>query len=567
MEYFIIAGIIIIGLLFKSSYDKKRNAEKLRRSLKKQWGDVPTATYSEEKLKSIPFYYKTIREPKYDVDDITWNDLDMDQIFMTLNNTTSSVGEEYLYAMLRKPTKKAKELERRKHLIHFFESREEDRVKLQELFSNMGKTKSISVFEYMNRLNDIEQEGNTGHILKIVLLVSAIASIFYNPSLGVMATIVVLCVNIVTYFKRKNAIEPYYAMISYLIRWLDTAKEIGKLSIPELKEYIHTLGNAAKTFRSIRTGASVVAPKTSSGDLIQMLVDYVRMMLHLDLIKFNMMILVFQKKKEELNEMFSVVGQLDSAIAIASFRTLMVETCEPVLEEGTSPFIEIKEIYHPMLNEPVKNSIKENKSVLITGSNASGKSTFIKTLAINAILAQTIFTVTAEEYHASYFRIISSMALQDNLKGGESYYIVEIKSLKRILDSIQEEIPTLCFVDEVLRGTNTLERIAASSQILHSLAVQNCLAFAATHDIELTTILKNFYSNYHFQEQVVENQVLFDYKLYEGRAVSKNAIKLLRMMGYSEKIIDHAMALAVDFLEQGEWVIIPPDLEDGSKEK
>ena len=145
------------------------------------------------------------------------------------------------------------------------------------------------------------------------------------------------------------------------------------------------------------------------------------------------------------------------------------------------------------------------------------------------------------------------MALRDSIFSNESYYIVEIKSLKRILDHVNDDIPMLCFIDEVLRGTNTLERIAASSRILYSLSGQNAMVFAATHDIELTHILESEFSNYHFQERIEGNQVLFDYKLYQGKAVSKNAIKLLDMLGYPGDITSSAKQAAEDFLTDGEW--------------
>ena len=111
----------------------------------------------------------------------------------------------------------------------------------------------------------------------------------------------------------------------------------------------------------------------------------------------------------------------------------------------------------------------------------------------------------------------------------------------------------ICFVDEVLRGTNTVERIAASSQILKSMAVPGVLCFAATHDIELTHILEGYFENYHFQEEVQEHDILFNYKLYEGRAVSRNAIKLLSIIGYREQIIQKAEDTARRFLETGNW--------------
>ncbi len=113
----------------------------------------------------------------------------------------------------------------------------------------------------------------------------------------------------------------------------------------------------------------------------------------------------------------------------------------------------------------------------------------------------------------------------------------------------------LCFIDEVLRGTNTLERIAASSQILKSLVKENVLCFAATHDLELTQILEQDYSNYHFQEEIRDNDILFNYQLYKGRAVSRNAIKLLQIIGYEKEIIEHAEWTAAHFLETGEWAL------------
>jgi DNA mismatch repair ATPase MutS len=212
-----------------------------------------------------------------------------------------------------------------------------------------------------------------------------------------------------------------------------------------------------------------------------------------------------------------------------------------------------EELVHPFLEKPVPATIQTKKSVLITGSNASGKSTFIKSAAINAVLAQTIYTVCAKSYRASFFKVYTSMALTDNLFGNESYYIVEIKSLKRILDAAKDEVPVLCFVDEVLRGTNTVERIAASSRILHTIANSNALMFAATHDIELTYMLEECFTNYHFEEQISNDTISFDYRLKEGRATTQNAISLLGMLGYPEDIIHKSRMSASYFIENGEW--------------
>ena len=192
--------------------------------------------------------------------------------------------------------------------------------------------------------------------------------------------------------------------------------------------------------------------------------------------------------------------------------------------------------------------------MLLTGSNASGKSTFLKTVAINAILAQTVNTCAADGYRAPFFRIYSSMALRDDLAGGESYYIVEIKALKRILDAAgARDGPVLCFVDEVLRGTNTVERIAASTQILKSLGKAEIFCFAATHDIELTELLQEEFDNYHFEESVQNGDISFNYCLQAGKASSRNAIRLLELMGYPEEITNRAFNLAEQFLNTGSW--------------
>jgi DNA mismatch repair ATPase MutS len=176
-----------------------------------------------------------------------------------------------------------------------------------------------------------------------------------------------------------------------------------------------------------------------------------------------------------------------------------------------------------MISNAIANSLTTERPVLVTGSNASGKSTFLKAIALNAILAQSLHTCLSRSYSSPLFAVMTSMALRDSIRNGESYFIAEIKSIKRIFDFLNSKLPCLCLIDEVLRGTNTIERIAASSQVLLQLAGKNSICIAATHDIELTYILEQCYRNVHFQETIAENGVVFDYKLQEGRSTSRNA--------------------------------------------
>lgn len=554
MVFVYTVSAILLVLLIKGIIDRITLKKKTIEFIRRTYGEVPAKTYSESKKKSLQAYYLS-RKTETSVDDITWNDLNMDQVFMTMNSAKSAMGEEFLYSLLRCPVFDNEELNEREKLIDRFMKDDALREELELIFCSIGTMKTISVYEYVNRLQDAKRESNFKHFIQMLLLFACLAYIVIDPVIGIIALIVMFAVNVITYYKRKSEIEAYFSVVAYIIRMLDAVKDLDKIKDETVRPYIDIAVNAASKLKSLRFGATLIVPKDNNGDILQSLLDFVRIAIHIDLIRFNSMLKVFDSHSRDFCIMFEAMGCLDAMIAVASFRNLMQEWCLPELTEikaGEKYFIEADNIYHPMIDEPVKNSIKTDRSCLITGSNASGKSTFIKTVAINAILAQSVHTCMADSYRASFFRVLSSMALQDNLKENESYYIVEIKSLKRIMDASEGPIPVLCFIDEVLRGTNTLERIAASSRILQTLGKRS-ICFAATHDIELTFILEQLFTNYHFEEHVEDNNVLFDYTLREGRAVTRNAIKLLGMLGYKPEIIEAATEMANSYLETGEW--------------
>ena len=224
-------------------------------------------------------------------------------------------------------------------------------------------------------------------------------------------------------------------------------------------------------------------------------------------------------------------------------------------------FLEIKDIHKSFgtgesrieVLKGLDMEIGKGEFCVLLGPSGSGKSTFLKNVAINSILAQTIHTCTATSCQTPFLKVMTSMALRDDISSGESYFIVEIRSLKRILDESRKKEPLLCVIDEVLRGTNTIERIAASSQILNALRGNWLLSFAATHDIELSYILDSLYENYHFEEEVREKEVVFSYILQKGRTTSRNAIQLLDMLGYDPKIVKGARGAAADFEKNGVW--------------
>lgn len=567
MELVLVIAAMILFLTVKGFLDKKKARRRLEETISQQWGKLPEEEYTEEKFHSVQYYYKNKvlkkAEHTFYLDDITWHDLNMDKLFFMLNHTYSAMGEEVLWALLHEPELSKEPLLEREKLISFFQQKEKVRSILQFDFALIGKNKKISVYEYMDRMEQIRRESNLLHYIGIAGILGSLVLMFCQVMQAGVLLIGFLIFNLLTYYKRKGEIELYYSVISYLVRMIKHAENIAKEEISGLETYVCFLKQRTTNLKSFCKGAPALVPQNPTGDIWSLFLDYIRIIFHTDLIRFNKMMTQYFEKKEQIVEVFECIGFLDAMCAVASFRAWLNEYCLP--EFTTEKQYMADTLYHPFLENPVPATIETRQSVLLTGSNASGKSTFIKSAALNAILAQTIHTVCAKSYRASFFKIFTSMALADNLFSGESYYIVEIKSLKRISDAITEETPVLCFVDEVLRGTNTVERIAASSRILYSIATTNALMFAATHDIELTYMLEECFKNYHFEERIENGQVLFDYQLKKGRAFSRNAIALLGMLGYPEEIIKKAEQTAQYFLDKGEWKAITMENEKGRK--
>lgn len=561
MEYLIFWGTMILFLGFvalQGILSNRRDKKRFEKKLYESFGKRPDKEYKVERFLRIPGYYENHTEPGQ-IDDITWNDLSMDQVFMRLNYTISSSGEEVLYYLLRTPNRSQEELQYFDTVVNYFGEHPEQRVAFQKLMGNLGNTGKFSLYDYLEYLHSLGSRSNLKDTIVNLLYLPAVALMFFRLPAGLAAIAVLMVYNIMTYLGIKREIEPYITSLAYITRLLTAAEKTAELKIPVCERENERLRQDRKALAKSQRGSFWVFSKagnTTGGSPLDILLDYVRMAFHVDLIFFNRMLREIGIHGEEIDRMITSLGYLESAVSTAMYRaSLEAEDtgwCRPRLQ-GCK--LEAEQLYHPLIEAPVKNSISADRGVLLTGSNASGKSTFLKTVAIGAMLAQTLYTVTADAYSAPLYRIYSSMSLRDDLESGESYYMVEIKALKRILDAAAQENnrPVLCFVDEVLRGTNTVERIAAGTQILLSLAGANILCFAATHDIELTELLAGQYDNYHFEEEIREGDILFPYTLQKGKAGSRNAIRLLEIMGYEPSIIERAQQQAENFLHQGIW--------------
>lgn len=543
--------IVVVGIVFSIVENRKR-LEYIKVNIINNYGKTINLDEVMIKMKNVSSYFRNKNE-KNIIDDITWNDLNMDDVFKKINNTQSTAGQEVLYDMLRTPVYSQAVLTKRDKVIEFFKKNEKERYDIQFILGKLGKSNEL----YITNCLFNKEDNSRSNLLKFTLLswipAVSLLLLFIHP---MFLIITVGCVVLNVFISQRNKVENYDTNgLSYMISLVNAANKIKEKNIFEIDENIDSIDESLKKLKNIKRKSLGIQEKSIMSDM-DVFAEYANLIFLREIITYEKVKNTIIKNKKELKNLYEYVGTIDSLIAIASFRESLDFYTKPWLkisEKREDNNIEFKDIYHPLVKEPVLNSGNFSKGVLITGSNASGKSTFIKTIAINAIMAQTIYTCFAKEYKTSYFNIYTSMALKDDIHSSESYYIVEIKSLKRILDQVQNNIPCLCFVDEILRGTNTVERIASSCEVLKNIGNENTLCFAATHDVELTYMLNDIFENYHFEETITDNDIKFDYKIHRGRAQTRNAIKLLEFMGYDKKLVENANYRAKNFLDTGKW--------------
>ncbi len=590
-----IAGLVLLFVLWIFYENRKIKNNTLER-IRRNWGKPSKRQYEAGDLEQISHYFRRKEKEGFVIDDITWNDLDMDRLYKMVNQTVSSPGEDVLYDMMRRPVFSREELEEREKLVEFFSSHTKEREEMQLHLSKVGKTRLGSLSDTVLALNSSPKVKTGIHAFMLALIVLDLAVLLpLNPLVGFFMFLVLMVTNITIYYagNDRRLIEAYLDCFTHLLRMLSVAEEMKNVKWPEVKEQMEAIAEAKAAFAGLsRKSFFLTSKNTDGGDPSQIVMEYVRLLTHVDILVYNSLLKEVQGKKEAIMKLIDNIGELDACISIASFREMLSLWCRPEFVDGhqkkessrlqekahdtwkatgisenragehtwTASRIQmqVEDLYHPLLTEAVANSFQVSGGTLVTGSNASGKSTFLKNVAMNSILAQTLGTCTCSSYRAPFLKVMTSMALRDDIESGESYFIVEIKSLKRILDESKKPEPLLCIIDEVLRGTNTIERIAASSRILAALHQNWVLSFAATHDIELSYILDSLYDNYHFEEEVKEKEVVFSYILKKGRATSRNAIRLLDMLEYDLGIVEGAAKAARDFEEKGVWESLKP---------
>ena len=554
MQLYIFIGIIIV--ILSVVYYNMKSKGKFIKSLNESFGHKPKDYLEDFDMTFLKNHYKIRKKNESSgesIDELTWNDLDMDIVFKRINYTKTSLGEAYLYYKLREISYNEDEWTSLEKLINLFTTNEDLRNKVSLLLMKVGKLNDLNLtnFIYNPKFSKIPSYYKYP-LLSLGFIFSIFLSFIYTK-VGLILSFIFLCINILSYQSEKIFLEDRFKVMIYLLNNINLCISLSKIKDKDFEFFRNEVSSALhnlKALNRVKIYGNSFQKKENAFTDIDIIFDYIKMFFMVDIITYQNSVKILEKNKKNLYNIYDIVAKLDFALSLAYYRKSLGEyTIPEFIESGD---ISLENLYHPLIDNPVKNSILIKNNILFTGSNASGKSTFIKAVALNCILAQSLNTALCSKYRCKFSRVVTSIAIKDNILAGDSYFIAEIKSLKRLLDSLNGEIRVLAFVDEILKGTNTIERISASTSILKYAENTNGILLVATHDMELTQILET-YENFHFSETVTENGVTFDYKLKKGPSNTRNALKLLKAMNFNNEVVSLSNQVYNNFIETEKW--------------
>ena len=458
------------------------------------------------------------------IDDKTWSDLNMDTLFHKINFNFTAIGEMRLYATLRGMFKV-----NQTSLINMFKDNKVFRLNVSYILSKIGKNVYPLFPDQM-----LPSKRNILLMFCPLLPFIGFAFIFLIPSKGILICLTFMILNAILSFKLKKSYDQDLKSVFYTANVIKQSQALSKIeSTPAISvDFTH--------FKASRRFSGLLA-RVESQDMVSSIIMFIKLVFMIDYVLFHLIQRSYFKYQEEVMTCYDYISILDNHYSIAMYQHTLTHYCYPKINHNING-LQMKSIIHPLLDEEnaIANTIDISNHILLTGSNASGKSTFMKAVALNLILAQSIQTATAHSFIYQPGYVMTSMANADDVLSGDSYFMSELKSIRRLFNTHQCN-KIYCFIDEIFKGTNTTERIAASESVLSYLDNQKAYqVIAATHDVELSTLLENTYNNYHFNESIQENSIFFDYKIKPGKANTRNAIELLRITQFPIDIYQRA---------------------------
>lgn len=479
--------------------------------------------------------------------DKTCNDLDFEELFQFLDRTTSKIGQQYLYHRLKTLTGHNDELQRQEALVERFQNNEALRLKAQYHLRALSDHDALFISGLFQR--PALERPKWFFVVPllaatnlIVLLLSFVLPQYLLVVLGVTV------INLVIHYWNKWKAFEFLTSIPMLLRMFTVAQRLeADIDFNRSAQ----LSKALQCMNRVRRWMLVFHLETGVQDdlkgAVAALLELVKIVFLLDPLALFGSLRHIEERKEEIEQVFEYVGQMDSAIAIASIRKGVSTYCRPHIKDAGKT-LEVKNGMHPLIVDCVSNSIElDHQSLLLTGSNMSGKTTFIRTIGVNVLTALTINTCFAESFSMPRMRLWSAVRISDDLLNDRSYYFEEVLTVKEMIAQCDNKVPNLFLLDEIFKGTNTVERISGGKAVLSHLNKGDNLVMVSTHDIELTDLLQGEFQLNHFTEQVMGQEIVFDYQLKPGPLTTRNAIRILELNNYPASVVDEARMLADGF--------------------
>lgn len=529
--------IYIIGIVSRRRFKQK---------LAGYWGSSNRLAKADSEASLCESLLLEMELQSYDslVDDQTWSDLDLYDIFSKIDaGAQSSLGSEYLYSKLRLQRFEADPIF--EQLQSYLKNHPKERLDLQVLFAQLGKKN----YNHAKKLVLQPIKPNYWwplYILLGLLPIISLGLIFVAGSLGLVLFLTSLVVNIIFSAMTRWSLSMKLENMSYLVRIFYIADKMKGLNFPG-QEY---LKSSIKPFRAARVFGSVFQNQTGGSEL-EIILLYLNMIFLIPQMAQSYISRQIFHHQQEAKYVLDILGRLEAAISLLNYKESLPFYCQPSFCEEAG--IEGKKLYHPLLSQPVSNDVSFTKNIMISGDNASGKSTYLRTVAINAILAQSLNFACAESLNLAYGWVLTAMDVSDSIETGDSYFIAESRTIKRMLESLEQEGIHYFFIDELFKGTNTLERIGAGLGIIKWLAERHCLYMISSHDVELVATSGDLNDQFHFDSQYRDGEIVFDYQIKEGSALTKNAVNTLESLHYPKEITDGARRIIEDYETSGQW--------------
>ncbi len=489
----------------------------------------------------IGYYFKNANKSSVyqTIGDKTINDIDFYELFTYIDRTESRIGQQYLFRQLLTINEKP-DFKEQERLIDYFYENEKERATAQALLSKLNKRDAYYVSHLI--FDEYVRPPKWMWLIKIFSVLPIIILIFmFVGSKFFFLLVAVLIINIIIHFWNKRNIYIYIDSFSQLLSLCNVVNQFVRSNIPGTTEaVVSSLRSIEKHKKELSIFRFETRGDADLRSLVLAFLENIRIFFLLEPLMAFRVLRKLDEKRNDIRILFDYAGKIDSALSVASLQKHAPYWCQPIISTEIAE-LEFSEIYHPLIPNCVSNSLKINgKSILLTGSNMSGKTTFIRTVAINALLAQTINTCFAKTFILSPLRIFSAVRISDDLLSDKSYYFEEVLTVKTMIEESRSSSANLFLLDEIFRGTNTIERIAAGKAVLSYLDRPNNIVFVSTHDIELTDLLKDSYDLYHFTEMIENEEIRFDYKLKPGNLTTRNAIRILELNDYPKEITDEA---------------------------